>query len=338
MSLMPVGIDIAKSVFQVHYVDQETGEIVNRPIKRAKFLEFFANRAPCLIGMEACGGAHHWARQLTRMGHHVKLMPGEYVKASNIRNKKDADARAIWLAVQQPGKPVAVKTEIQQAMLALHRMRQQIIKFRTMQINNLRGLLTEYGEVMNKGRVKLDKEIPQVLERVAERLPAVVIDTLREQWNGLAKLDEQVAQIERRMREWKKADKSVRNVGEIPGVGLLTATAAVATMGDPKAFKSGREFAAWVGIVPKQTGSGGKVNLHGISKRGDTYLRTLLIHCARSVLTHAKEPGPWVEQMKKRRPLNVVVVALANKIARMIWAVLANDRPYQKDYVSVKPA
>jgi transposase len=339
MSLMPVGIDIAKSVFQVHHVDDETGEIVNKPIKRAKFLQYFANRAPCLIGMEACGGAHHWARQLTRMGHDVKLMSGEYVKAFNIRNKKDAaDARAIWLAVQQPGKPVAVKTEMQQAMLALHRMRQQLIKFRTMQINNLRGLLTEYGEVMSKGRVKLDKEIPQVLEHVAERLPAVVIDTLREQWNGLAKLDEQVTSIERRMREWKKEDKSVRNVSEIPGVGLLTATAAVATMGDARAFKSGREFAAWVGIVPKQTGSGGKINLHGISKRGDTYLRTLLIHCARSVLTHAKEPGPWVEQMKMRRPLNVVVVALANKIARMIWAVLAHDRPYQKDYASVKPA
>ena len=334
-----VGVDIAKSVFQVHYVDQDTGEIVNKPIKRAKFLEFFVNRATCLIGMEACGGAHHWARQLTKMGHEVRLMPAEFVKAFNIRNKNDAaDARAIWLAVQQPGKPVAVKTEMQQAMLALHRMRQQLIKFRTMQINSLRGLLTEYGEVMSKSRVKLDKEIPEVLERVAERLPAVVVDTLREQWNGLAKLDEQVAQIERRMREWKKNDKDVKAISEIAGVGLLTATAAVAVMGDAKAFKSGREFAAWVGIVPTQTGSGGKVNLHGISKRGDTYLRTLLIHGARSVLTHTNEPSEWVEKMQKRRPKNVVIVALANKMARTIWAVLAKDRPYQKDYVSVKPA
>lgn len=339
VNCMAVGVDIAKSVFQVHYVDQETGEIVNKPIKRAKFLEFFVNRAPCLIGMEACGGAHHWARQLTKMGHEVKLMAAEFVKAFNIRNKNDAaDARAIWLAVQQPGKAVAVKTEMQQAMLALHRARQQLIKFRTMQINGLRGLLTEYGEVMSKSRTKLDKEIPEVLGRVAERLPAVVIDTLREQWNGLAKLDEQVAQIERRMREWKKEDKSVRKVSEIPGVGLLTATASVATMGDPKAFRSGREFAAWIGIVPKQTGSGGKVNLHGISKRGDTYLRTLLIHGARSVIEHAKEPGPWVEEMLKRRPKNVVIVALANKMARTIWAVLASDRPYHKDYLSVKPA
>jgi transposase len=339
MKLTPVGIDIAKNVFQVHHIDEETGEIVNKPIKRAKFLEYFVNRAPCLIGMEACGGAHHWARQLTRMGHQVKLMPGEYVKAFNIRNKKDpADARAIWLAVQQPSKPVAIKTEMQQAMLALHRTREQLVKFRTMQINALRGLLTEYGEVMAKGRAPLDRAMPDVLARVADRLPAALIDTLREQWNGLTGLDEQIATIERRMREWKKEDQEVKAISEIPGVGLLTATAAVATIGDAKAFRSGREFAACIGLVPKQTGSGGKVKLHGISKRGDTYLRTLLIHGARSVITNAKQPDPWIEQMKKRRPPNVVVVALANKMARTIWAVLAHDRPYQRGYVSTKPA
>ncbi|BDB29198.1 hypothetical protein CTP10_R66110 (plasmid) [Cupriavidus sp. P-10] len=214
---------------QVHYVDQETGEIVNKPIKRAKFLEYFTNRTPCLIGMEACGGAHHWARQLMKMGHEVRLMPAEFVKAFNIGNKTDAaDARAIWLAVQQPGKPVAVKTEMQQAMLGLHRMREQLVKFRTMQINGLRGLLTEYGEVMSKGRTALDKGIPEVLCRLAQRLPGALVDTLREQWNGLAELDKQVAEIERRMREWKKEDEAVKAISEIPGVGLLTATAAVA--------------------------------------------------------------------------------------------------------------
>lgn len=339
MKPTPVGIDLAKNVFQVHHVNEETGEIVNKPIKRAKFLEYFVNRTPCLIGMEACGGAHHWARQLKKMGHEVRLMPAEFVKAFNIRNKNDsADARAIWLAVQQPSKPVAVKTEMQQAMLALHRLREQLVKFRTMQINGLRGLLTEYGEVMPKGRAALDKEIPVVLGRVSERLPAVLIETMREQWNGLTMVDEQIAQIERRIREWKKEDKAVRAISEIPGVGLLTATAAVALMGDPKAFSSGREFAAWVGLVPKQTGSGGKISLLEISKRGDTYLRTLLIHGARSVIANAKEPSPWIEQMRKRRPLNVVIVALANKMARTIWAILAHDRPYQKGYVSVKPA
>ncbi|SAL52388.1 IS110 family transposase [Caballeronia concitans] len=339
MKLTPVGIDIAKAVFQVHYVDSATGEIVNKPIKRAKFLEHFANREPCLIGMEACGGAHHWARQLTKMGHKVRLIPAQFAKAFNIRNKNDsADARAIWLAVQQPGKPVAIKTEAQQAVLALHRMRQQLVKFRTMQINSLGGLLTEYGEVMAKGRAALDKAIPAVLAKVAERLPAVLIDTLREQWNGLAKLDGQIAEIERRLRQWMKEDKSVNAIAEIPGVGVLIATAAVATVGDAKTFKSGREFAACIGIVPKQSGSGGKVNLLSISKRGDTYLRTLLIHGARSVLYHAKDPSPWVEQITKRRPANVVIVALANKMARMIWAILAHDRSYKKDYVSVKSA
>jgi transposase len=338
MQLTPVGIDIAKAVFQVHYVDTETGEIVNKPIKRAKFLEFFVNRAPCLIGMEACSGAQHWARALTSMGHQVRLIPAEFAKAFNTRNKNDAaDARAIWLAVQQPGRPVAIKSEAQQAVLALHRMRQQLVKFRTMQINSLRGLLTEYGEVMGKSRSALDKAIPAVLARVAERLPAVLIDTLREQWNGLTKLDEQIAEIERRLRQWLREDQAVRAIAEIPGVGVLTATAAVATMGDAKVFRSGREFAAWIGLVPKQIGSGGKVNLLSISKRGDTYLRTLLIHGARSVLHHAKEPGPWVEQISKRRPPNVVTVALANKMARTIWAILAHERAYQKGYVSAKP-
>ena len=339
MNLTPVGIDIAKSVFQLHYVDAETGEIVNRPIKRARFLEHFANRAPCLIGMEACGGAQHWARELIKMGHQVKLMPAEFAKAFNIRNKNDAaDARALWLAVQQPSKAVAIKTEAQQAVLALHRMRQQLVKFRTMQINSLRGLLTEYGEVMGRGRAALDKAIPAVLARISDRLPMVLIDTLREQWDGLTKLDEQIAMIERRLRQWMLEDKAVKAINEIPGVGVLTATAAVATMGDAKSFRSGREFAAWVGLVPKQTGSGGKVTLLGISKRGDTYLRTLLIHGARSVLHHVKEPGSWVEQIRKRRPPNVVIVALANKMARTIWAILAHDRPYQKGYVSAKPA
>jgi len=251
MPLTPVGIDIAKSVFQVHYVDPETGEIVNKPVKRAKFLEYFANRAPCLIGVEACGGAQHWARALTRMGHQVRLIPAEFAKAFNIRNKNDAaDARAIWLAGQQPGRPVAVKTETQQAVLALHRMRQQLVKFRTMQINSLRGLLTEPGEVMGESRAALDKAIPGVLARVSERLPAVLIDTLREQWNGLTKLDEQIAEIERRLRHWTKEDKAVKTIMDIPGVGVLTATAAVATMGEASAFKSGREFAAWIGLVP----------------------------------------------------------------------------------------
>ena len=334
-----VGVDIAKNVIQLHYIDAETGEIINKPIKRAAFLEQFANRAPCLIGMEACGGSQHWARKLMAMGHEVKLMPAKFVKAFVMGNKNDAaDARAIWMAVQQPGKSVAVKTETQQAVLALHRMRQQLVKFRTMQINSLRGLLTEYGEVMAKGRAALDKAVPGVLERLVDRLPAILIDTLREQWNGLTQLDKQIVVIERRLQAWMKEDEACRAIAAIPGVGLLTATAAVATMGNAKAFKSGREFASWLGLVPAQTGSGGKVQLLGISRRGDIYLRTLMIHGARSVLFLTKDPGPWLEQMRKRRPLNVTVVAQANKMARTIWAILAHERPYNKSHVSVKPA
>lgn len=333
MKPMPVGVDIAKNIMQVHYIDTETGEITNKAIKRSRFIEFFTNLAPCLIGMEACGGAHHWARQLIKMGHQVKLMPGEFVKAFNIRNKNDiADALAIWRAVQQPGKSVAVKTEQQQAMLALHRMRSQLMKFRLMQTNELHGLLAEYGEVMAKGHASLLRSVPDILTRLSERLPAVLIDSLREQLNEIQRIDKRITDTERRIRELSKDDPGVKAISEIPGVGLLTATAAVASMGDAKAFRSGREFAAWVGLVPRQTGTGGKLLLLGISKRGDKYLRKLLVNGAHSVIQNANEPGPWVTGLLKRRPINVVSVALANKMARKIWAVLAHGRPYQRDY------
>ncbi|TCG07405.1 IS110 family transposase [Paraburkholderia steynii] len=338
MNYTAVGVDIAKSVFQVHWVDPHTVEVINKAVRRDRFLDYFANREPCLIGMEACGGAQHWARQFTKMGHQVKLMPPKFVKAFNIGNKNDpADARAIWMATQIPSKPVAVKTETQQAVLALHRMRQQLVKFRTMQINSLRGLLAEYGEVMGKSREALDKAIPGILAKLSDRLPTMLIDTLREQWSGLTGLDRQIAGIEQRLQAWMKDDVACQTIAAIPGVGLLSATAAVATMGDAKAFRSGREFAAWLGLVPKQTGSGGKVQLLGISKRGDTYVRTLLIHGARSVLRHPDKAGAWVQQLGKRRPFNVVIVALANKIARTIWALLAHDRQYGREYMSSKP-
>ena len=328
------GVDVAKLVFQIHTVDQETGEVTSKQLKRAKFLEYFANRVPCLIGMEACGGSHHWARQLKAMGHEVKVMAGKQVKAFVSGNKNDvADARAIWLAVQQQSiKSVAIKSEGQQAVLAMHRMRSQLVKFRTMQINSLRGLICEYGEVMGVGRKPLNDGMPGVLARLAERLPAALIDTLRQQWAMVARLDEQVAQIEQRLLAWMRTDKGSRAIGEIPGVGLLTATAAVATMGDPKAFRSGREFAAWLGLVPAQVGTGGRVRLLGISKRGDTYLRTLLIQGARSVFYSKKEPSQWVQSLTKRRPANVVIVALANKMARTMWAMLAHERAYASNY------
>ena len=334
-----VGVDTAKNVFQVYTVEQSTGEVINKSIRRAQFLQWFANRAPCLIGMEACGGSQHWARKLQELGHEVKLMSGKMVKAFVCGNKNDAaDARAIYMAVQQPSiKAVAIKTEGQQAVLAMHRIRQQLVKMRTAQVNALRGLLAEYGEVFGVGRKAFDSGIKAALERLGERLPLPLIDTVRDQWNELGRLDERIARIEAALLAWMRQDRAAKAISAIPGVGLLTATAAVAAMGDAKAFRSGREFAAWIGLIPGQTGSGGKVRLLSMSKRGDTYLRMLLIHGARSVLQHAKTPSPWLQQLSERRPANVVVVALANKMARTIWAVLAHDRAYEKGHVSLRP-
>jgi transposase len=245
-----VGVDTAKNVFQVYTVEQETGEVINKQLKRARFLEWFANRAPCLIGMEACGGSQHWARKLQELGHEVKLMSGKMVKAFVCGNKNDAaDARAIYVAAQQPEvKAVAVKSEGQQAVLAMHRIRQQLVKMRTAQMNELRGLLGEYGEVFGQGRKALDAGVKVALERLAERLPAPLIDTLRDQWNEVGRLDERIARIEASLRDWLQQDRAAKAIFAIPGVGLLTATAAVAAMGQAKAFRSGREFAAWIGL------------------------------------------------------------------------------------------
>ncbi len=331
-----VGVDTAKRVFQLYWVDMETGEIVDLRLSRAKFLEHFVNRAPCLVAMEACGGSQHWARRLLALGHQVRLLPAKMVRPFVGGNKSDAhDARAIWTAVQQPGvKTVAIKSEEQQAILALHRMRQQLVKFRTAQINGLRGLLAEYGEVMPQGRAGIVRGIAAALERVSERLPAMVVETLREQWARVIRLDEEIGEMERRLALWQKNNAASRRIAAIPGVGVLSATVAVAAMGDPGAFKSGREFAAWLGLVPRHIGTGGRVRMLGISKRGDSYLRTLLIHDARSVLTNAKAPPDWALRLAERRPANVVTVALANKMARTIWALLAHDRAYQRNFVS----
>jgi transposase len=334
-----IGLDIAKHVFQLHSVDMSTGEIINVQIKRAKVLEYFVNRPKCLIAMEACGGAHHWARELTALGHSVRLLHAKIVRPFVSGNKTDAtDARAIWLAVQQPGvKFVGIKSASQQATLTLHRQRELLMKMRTMQTNALRGLLYEFGATFAKGRKALFKDVEQALEELSTQLPQMVRDSLREQVERIKALSEAMQGIERRLGLQLKADPQMQRIAQIPGVGLLTATAAIATMGEASAFKSGREFCAWLGLVPKQTGTGGKVRLGGISKRGDTYLRTLLIHGARSVLSHAKEPSPWLGQLKLRRPANVVIVAQAAKMTRTIWAVTAKEQDYQRGFKSVRP-
>jgi transposase len=244
-------------------------------------------------------------------------------------NKTDAaDAQAIWTAVPQPeARLVAIKSEAQQAILTLHRMRAQLLKFRVMQSNALRGFLYEFGQVLPEGHRAMAKAWPTALAALAEQLPAMLLDSLREQWVRVQQADSETAALERRLASALRANESCQQIAAIPGVGLLTATAAVAAMGDPATFKSGHQFAAWVGLVPRQTGTGGRVRQLGLSKRGDTYLRTLLIHGARSILARGK-PSPWLEALLRRRPYSVAVAALANKLARTIWAVLARRRPF----------
>jgi len=334
-------MDIAKRVFQLHSVDPTTGEIERIKLRRDEVLPFFAQRSASLVAIEACGSAHWWARELRRLGHEVKLLAPKSVRPFVRSNKTDAaDARAIWTAVQQPeARLVAVKSEQQQAILALHRLRAQLMKFRIMQTNALRGLLYEFGEVLPEGYSALAKALPAALASVAERLPAMLIDSLREQWARVQMINTEITTIERRLASALRASEPCRQIAAIPGVGLLTATAAVAALGEPNSFASGREFAAWLGLVPRQSGTGGLIRQLGLSKRGDSYLRTLLIHGARSVMVRGKH-SPWVAALLKRRPYSVAVAALANKLARTIWAVLARGRPYDVTVfdVSVEPA
>jgi transposase len=326
-----IAIDLATRVFQVHFVDSETGAIHSKVLKRAQLVPFFANRARSRVVMEACGSAHHWARQLAKLGHDVRLIAAQFVRPFVKSNKNDAaDAAAIWEASQRPGmRFVAVKTEDQQAMLALHRMRQQLVRFRVMQVNQLRGLLYEFGVVLPQGRRASIEAAKNAMASLVDQLPAMLTDSLQDQFSRLLALDEQIQRIEQRITDWRRRDEACCRISEIPGVGLLTATAAVAVIGNVQAFRSGREFAAYLGLVPRQNSSGGKAKLGGISKRGDVYLRTLLIHGARAVISSSKHLPERLRNMLVRRPTNVVAVALANKLARTIWALLAYGRRYQ---------
>jgi len=340
MNATTYGLDIAKRVLQLYWVDHDSGEIHNRKLGRQELLEFFAQREAGLIALEACGSAHWWRRKLMALGHEVKLIHAKFVRPFVQGNKTDAaDARAIWTAARQPGMcTVAGKTEEQQAMLALHRMRLSLVKFRTMQVNQLRGLLYEFGITLKGGRQAGLAEMKQRLAELEQTVPGMLLEAVKEQLQRLDEVEVAVQNIERRIKHWQKQQAACRKIAEIPGVGLLTATALVATMGEASSFKSGREFAAFVGLVPRQSGTGGKIKLLGISKRGDTYLRTLLIHGARSVLFQAKDKGAWSEALLQRRPTNVAIVAMANKMARTAWALLVHDREYQKGYVSAVPA
>lgn len=332
MKVTTFGLDLAKRVFQLHWVEAETGEVKRRQLKREQIVKFFAQRSASVVAMEACGSAHYWARRLIGLGHEVRLIAPKFVRPFVRSNKTDAaDAQAIWEAAQRPERRfVAVKSEQQQAVLMLHRMREQLVKMRTMQINQLRGLLYEFGVNLPAGRQKGLAEVAPALAQLEDSLPALVLEALQAQRARIDTLTRDIEEIERKLAAWRKEDEAARRLMQIPGVGVLTATAAVATIGDAKVFSSGREFAAFLGLVPRQSGTGGRVKLLGISKRGDVYLRKLLIHGARAVIAHAKERDPWIDGLLARRPINTVVVALANKMARTAWALLAYGRCYEK--------
>ena len=338
MNITTVGIDLAKSVFQVHGVDERGKRVVRKQLRRKQVLVFFAQLPPCVVGMEACAGAHYWARKLQAQGHTVKLMAPQFVKPYVKANKTDvADAQAICEAVTRPTmRFVPIKSVDQQAILSLHRARAGFVKSRTAQANQIRGLLIEFGITMPRGIVHVAKRIPEIVEDAEHELPALFRQLLMRLRDHLLELDQQIQQLEDHIAAWHRTNEDSQRLAQIPGIGVLTASALVVSIGDAKCFKNGRELAAWLGLVPRQHSSGGKPLLLGISKRGDTYLRTLLVHGARSavrVAPNKQTPSDkWTNEVSERRHINVVCVARANKNVRIAWALLAHQRRYDSNY------
>jgi transposase len=322
-------VDTAKSVFQLHWVDAETGEIGRKKLTRAKFIEFFAQLKPARVVLEACAGSHHWARLLGGLGHQVELLAPKHTRCFVTGNKDDAaDARALWLASQHSDiHRVPVKSKEQQAMQALHRTRAFWVKTRTACINSLRGLLYEFGVVLPKGPEAALKKLAEQRPVVDEQLPELLVRMLDEELRALRELQHNVLMMEAEMRQLQRSVPQAKRLSAIPGIGPVNSTALAATLGDGSAWRSGRGFAASLGLCPSHSGTGGKVRMGGISKRGDTYLRTTLISGARAVVHSAHRP-PWVIKLLERRPVNVVVVAVANKLARTAWALIARNCDY----------
>lgn len=344
MKITTVGLDLAKNVFQVHGVDERGHARLQKQLRRKQVVAFFTRLEPCLIGMEACAGSHYWARVLTAFGHEVKLMAPQFVKPYVKANKTDAaDAEAICEAVSRPNmRFVPIKNADQQAVLSLHRARSGFVKARTALVNQIRGLLSEYGVVLPPGIRHVREGIPMIVEDGELDLPPLFRALLCQLYRYLGQLDEQVAAIEHPLKAWHRSNADSQRIAQIPGIGWLTATALVASIADARSFKNGRQLAAWLGLVPRQHSSGGKPRLLGISKRGDAYLRTLIIHGARATIRFVdrdRSPtGQWLREVGKRRPKNVVVVARANKHARIVWALLAHQRDYDPSYQSVGQA
>ena len=332
-----VGLDLAKSVFQVHGADKEGRPVVRKKLRRGQVLAFFAGLSPCLIGLEACASAHYWARELRALGHAVRLIPPQYVHPFVKTNKNDAtDAEAICEALMCPTmRFAAVKSAEQQSVLMLHRARDLLVRQRTMLINALRGHCGEFGMVVAQGASKVTILIEMIEDRDDARLPALAGEALGSLVEQLRMAQTQILDLEKQLKAWHRTNEASRRLEAIPGVGVITATALVATIGDASQFHSGRQLAAWLGLVPRQYSSGGKARLGRISKRGDGYLRRLLVHGVRADLRwsrHRKERrSVWQESLLARRPTNVVLVAMANKTARVVWAMLSRGEAFRAE-------
>jgi transposase len=324
-----IGIDLAKHVFQLHGVDGAGRVVLRRRLRRSQVASFFAALPPCVIGIAACGTAHFWARQIARCGHDVRLMPPGYVKPYVKRNKHDAaDAEAVCEAVRRPSmRFVPVKTSEQQAVLVAHSVRDLLVRQRTMLVNALRGHLAEFGIVAPRGIQKVDELAAVVADESDGRLPASARNVLRILTAELAALDLRVAKLEAEIVARAKTDAVARRLATIPGIGAIIASRLSATVPDPSIFRSGRDFAAWIGLVPRQSSTGGKARLGGISKRGNGGLRRLLVGGAMAAMFRSKalQKDPWLSQLRARKPVLVAAVALANKIARTVWAVMRRN-------------
>jgi transposase len=330
-----LGIDLAKQSFQLHGVDEASQTVLRKKLSRSQVCAFVARMEPCLIGLEACGGSHYWARVFKSYGHTVRIIAPQFVKPYVKSNKNDAvDAEAICEAVQRPNmRFVPDKSVGQQDMQSLHRIRSQIVSRRTAQANQVRGLLMEYGIVIPQGIRHLRQQIPRILEDADNGLSDLFRQLLNELYQEFVHLDERLESLESTLKGLCVQSEDCRRLLTIPGVGLLTATALVAAVGDICAFKSGRELAAWLGLVPRQHSTGGKTALMGISKRGDSYLRMLLIHGGRTVVRvagkHEDKRNRWVTDIDQRRGKNIAAVAVANKNARIAWALLSKQTTFQ---------
>lgn len=335
MNIKRIGIDLAKYVFQLHGVDSHEQPVLRKKLKRDQMLAFFRNLPPCLIGMEACSSAHYWARELEKLGHTVKLMAPQFVKPYVKSNKNDAnDAEAICEAVSRPNmRFVAIKTVEQQDLQATHRIRSQLVSQRTEKVNQIRGLLAEYGIVIGQRIGTLRKALPDLLEDAEQSFSGQFRSLLASLQQDLQTLDTRVAELDRLIQQHANSNETAKRLQQIPGIGPMIATALLCAVGDAKQFKRARDLAAWLGLTPGQHSSGGKDRLLGISKRGDAYLRTLLIHGARSVLRTAgnkdDRTSRWLNSLSERRNKNIAAVALANKNARIAWALLTKNIDYQ---------